>query len=156
MIERISFFVAGKPIPKGSLRSFIPRWKPGQLERPMVVTKEEMKDTLTPWMLLIKIEAQRAMRGRPPFEVAVDLSIDFVMPRLKSHFDAKGMLRPDAPRWHVTRPDRDKLMRAVLDALTGILWTDDSVNCDGPVRKRYAGADETPGVHITATLKERP
>jgi len=49
----------------------------------------------------------------------------FQFVRPKSHYTAKGALRDAAPR-HVGKPDIDKLCRAVLDALTGIAYADDS------------------------------
>lgn len=58
--------------------------------------------------------------------------------------------KPQDPVCHITRPDGDKLVRAVLDALTGKLWLDDSQVADLVVRKRYAG-DDVPGVLVTAT-----
>jgi Holliday junction resolvase RusA-like endonuclease len=47
------------------------------------------------------------------------------MPRPRAHFGARG-LRPAAPAWPTVRPDVLKLARAVEDALTGLVWRDDS------------------------------
>jgi hypothetical protein len=72
--------------------------------------------------------------------VRVDLCFYFARP--KSHFRTgkfAGVLRDDAPKWHTTKPDRDNLEKAVLDALTqvGGFWQDDSQVCAGSVTKRY-------------------
>lgn len=49
----------------------------------------------------------------------------FVRPRPRGHYGANG-LRPSAPAFPTTRPDVLKLARAAEDALTGIVWRDDS------------------------------
>jgi Holliday junction resolvase RusA-like endonuclease len=45
----------------------------------------------------------------------------------------------------VTKPDTDKLIRSVLDALTGIVWTDDSQVVEILARKQFG---IQPGVDI--------
>lgn len=72
----------------------------------------------------------------------LSIRIDFVMPRPAS---APKRRTPAAIR----RPDTDKLARAVLDALTGIWFTDDSAITDLHATKRLAELGETPGAHIT-------
>lgn len=52
--------------------------------------------------------------------------------------------------WHVTRPDLDKLERAVNDALKqGGLIRDDSRICEVYKGKRFCVGDEPPGASIT-------
>jgi Holliday junction resolvase RusA-like endonuclease len=48
-------------------------------------------------------------------------------------------------------PDLDKLTRAVLDALTGIVWTDDAQVVAVAATKRRSA---TPGVTVTVTPVE--
>jgi crossover junction endodeoxyribonuclease RusA len=48
---------------------------------------------------------------------------------------------------HTKKPDVDKLMRALLDALTGIVWKDDSQVCYATVNKVYAWSG-SPGAEI--------
>jgi Holliday junction resolvase RusA-like endonuclease len=72
----------------------------------------------------------------------------FIMPRPKNQYDAKGNLKNPAPFFHTVKPDRIKLARAVEDALTGIIWVDDSQCCDGPIIKRYPIPDEKIGVFV--------
>lgn len=64
------------------------------------------------------------------FEGAVRLAIVFFLPRPKS--------MPARIKHHLTRPDLSKLVRGVEDALTGILWSDDSRIVDVIARKAYA------------------
>jgi Holliday junction resolvase RusA-like endonuclease len=48
----------------------------------------------------------------------------------------------------VTRPDATKLWRPTEDALTGIVWRDDSQIIRQLVRKRYCGPGEVPGAEV--------
>lgn len=54
-----------------------------------------------------------------------------------------------------TDGDIDKLVRALLDAMTGIVYKDDSQVCDSSERKRYADGTK-PGVwiYISTDVKE--
>lgn len=69
-------------------------------------------------------------------------------PRPKSHFTSKGGLVKGAPMRPVTKPDVDKLARAVLDALTGHAFRDDSQVVDLHVVKAYSDTPEAAGTLI--------
>ena len=93
------------------------------------------------WKSLIA-SAARQHRPRAPIVGPVRVDLCFYFARPKSHFRTgklAGVLRDDAPKWHTTKPDRDNLEKAVLDALTqvGGFWQDDSQVCAGSVTKRY-------------------
>ena len=49
----------------------------------------------------------------------------------------KRGLRPSAPPYPATRPDVTKLLRAVEDAATGLLWADDAQIVTQSAAKRY-------------------
>ena len=49
-----------------------------------------------------------------------------------------SQLKDSAAALPLTKPDVDKLLRAFLDALTGVVWKDDSQVTDAISRKRYA------------------
>jgi Holliday junction resolvase RusA-like endonuclease len=79
----------------------------------------------------------------------------FVFPRPKSHYGTgrnAGTLKPGAPLYHASRPDRDKLERAINDALkiAGI-FKDDSQNAAGGSKKIYGAR---PGCRITVESLE--
>lgn len=59
----------------------------------------------------------------PAFTATVEIVIDFVFARPKSHLRKAG-LAANAPQW--PRQDIDNLEKAVLDALNGVAWNDDS------------------------------
>lgn len=126
----ISFFVAGTPVPKGSAKAFI-HHKTGKLQV-MQTNREKQR----PWASSVSFHAQEEMarHGHSLIEVEpVVLSLQFVMPRPKAHYrnlkKAGLLLKPNAPSWHTSTPDLDKLVRCVKDALTGIIWRDDRQVC---------------------------
>jgi Holliday junction resolvase RusA-like endonuclease len=76
------------------------------------------------------------------------MSLIFDMPRPKCHYRTgkrSAELKDNAPAYHAGRPDATKLTRAVEDALTGIVWRDDSQVAEQHVIKRYG---EHPGVTV--------
>jgi crossover junction endodeoxyribonuclease RusA len=76
----------------------------------------------------------------------VRVMLDFALQRPKS--------LPKRTSQHLKKPDIDKLARAVLDALTGILYRDDSEVVRLDVTKRYAAPTEAPSVRITIMRAE--
>jgi crossover junction endodeoxyribonuclease RusA len=141
--DMIAFNVDGTPEPKGSMRAFVPKgWTRA------VVTSDN--PDLKGWQATVRAEA---IRQRPTLaEGAVDVTLSFRMPRPKA-------LPKTKPVAHVTRPDVDKLARSVLDALTGVVWRDDSQVASLLCVKRYARLDEPMGVVIgvlPSVLEPRP
>lgn len=104
-----SFIAAGTPAPQGSKTSY----GPGRMV--------ESSPYVKPWRDLIRAEAQRAHEG-PAIAGAVDVKIRFWMPRPKSHYGTGRNADRIRPQYvdaeHITKPDLDKLARAVLDAIT--------------------------------------
>lgn len=88
------------------------------------------------WRRNVAQAAGIAMQNRALLDGPVRLQITFYVPRPKAHFGAKG-LKPSAPEYPTVRPDITKLLRAVEDACTGILWRDDSQIVSQHAFKRY-------------------
>lgn len=84
-----------------------------------------------------------------PFEGLVRVTLDFWMPRPRSHFRGKTQeLRGDAPQWHGIKPDVDNLAKAALDAITALrIWRDDALVVSLQTTKRYT-FDTPPGCYI--------
>ena len=81
-----------------------------------------------------------------PFSCPLRVGITFYFARPKSHYGTgrnAGKLKLNAPRLHTKRPDRDNLDKFVLDALDGVFWLDDSIVCDGRLRKVYSERPRT-------------
>lgn len=77
--------------------------------------------------------------GAGVLEGAVVVIAEFRFTRPPSHFTKGGELRKGAPMTP-GRPDIDKLLRGLLDALTGVAFRDDSQVSDIDARKVYADA----------------
>lgn len=139
----ISFFVAGVPVPKGSAKAFMRKG----MKFPVVV--QDNNERQKPWASAIGYAAQQT--GIKAVDVGpVALGVEFHMPRPVSHYrsgDREKGLKATAPINHAKTPDLDKLIRCVMDALTGIAWRDDSqVSTLLEAVKIYS---DTPGVRIT-------
>jgi len=99
---------------------------------------------LKAWRADIRFACGSGTREPIPAGVGVALELAFVFQRPKS--------APHARVVPCIRPDIDKLARAVLDALTGVLYVDDcQVTRHPDVRKRYGPED---GVRIRAWIDE--
>jgi len=76
--------------------------------------------------------------------IRVDIVFLFSRPaRLCRKKDHPGRIR------HISKPDRDNLDKAVLDALTDVgIWGDDCQVCSGLIDKYYVAVEEKPGAEI--------
>lgn len=141
-IRELAFDVVGLAQTKGSARAFVIPGKGGARPR-AIVTNDNPK--AKGWQQTIAncaaIELQRRVHGGRMFEGAVALDVTFALPRPKKFLTPKyaGVAVP-----HVTRPDADKLLRVVKDALSRVAWHDDAQVTDVVVKKRYCAAGEFP------------
>jgi crossover junction endodeoxyribonuclease RusA len=71
---------------------------------------------------------------------SVCISLDFFLPRPKSHLKRDGGVKENQPIWHCKKPDLDNLIKAVTDAITDTqrIWLDDSQICRISATKTYA------------------
>jgi Holliday junction resolvase RusA-like endonuclease len=97
-----------------------------------------------PWQTTIAAVAQVSGIALAGKHVSVALGVVFYLPRPTSVKIAKR------PRPSVT-PDLDKLLRTVLDALTGIAYLDDAQVVQVTALKSYAD-HRSPGVSITGRI----
>jgi Holliday junction resolvase RusA-like endonuclease len=146
----LHIIVVGTPRPQGSKRP-VRNKHTGRIH--MVESSERLPD----WRADIRDAAMRAVDGVPTsayWERPLAVGILFTLPRPKGHYlptnsrRAAPELRPDAPKHPAGKPDADKLLRAVLDALTGLVWRDDAQVVDILARKLYG---ERPGADITVS-----
>lgn len=129
----ITFRVYGIPQTKGSTKAFM-----RQGMRYPVVTNDNVKNKS--WAQAVSSVAQMA-KGQyiasTPLDGALSLRLHFYLPRPKSA--PCRIIHP------TTRPDLDKLVRSVKDALTGVLYRDDSQIVQLYASKDY---DIHPGVAV--------
>jgi crossover junction endodeoxyribonuclease RusA len=89
-----------------------------------------------PWRRQIAQVAGEAVNGAGLLDGPLELSVIFTVPRPKGHYGVRG-LKPSAPAHPTKRPDVTKLLRAIEDACTGIVWRDDAQIVHQHARKRY-------------------
>lgn len=132
----IDFSVLGKPVPKGSVHSFVPRRKDGSLVtrpdgQPMVVKKDDASTENRQWGQAVMMAAIEAMATAGVTKILgepIELSIVFRKPRAKGHYGSgrnSRILKASAPTRPAVMPDIDKWIRAVLDSLKDTLYIDD-------------------------------
>lgn len=136
--------VIGTPITKGSMQVLPRRKFPfsvrtfGELLGSVIVTSASTH-ALKAWEKAVRAAAHQAAAGRAPFDGPVELTAIFSFLRPKSVSEKK---RPE----HTVKPDLDKLLRGILDPLSGVVYVDDAQIIRVQVGKQYA---EVPGVEIT-------
>lgn len=127
VVERVALRVAGVPVTQGSKTAGV------NPHTGRAFVRESGGDRLKAWRTAINSQAQQAYADRAPWLGPVMLDIHFAVPRPTS-----------APKTKRTYPikarsgDVDKLARAVMDALTGVAFTDDSQVLILMVAKDYA------------------
>ncbi len=124
----LSFYVHGTPVGQPRPRACV-RGKHAGMYDP---------GTADVWKAAVAAEAKRQWNGQQ-FTGPVKLSLQVWMPRPKSHLRANGDLKPNAPRWHIAKPDLDNIEKAIKDAITTAgIWKDDSLVCAVGKTKMYA------------------
>lgn len=122
----LSFTIFGVPQPQGSTRAFIPRgWA-----RPVITTDN---GKLKPWRQELSQTALIAMRETGAKLASREIPISIILTFV---FEKPRSARKTAVH-KTTKPDLDKLLRAVLDGLTGIAYEDDSQVCECRVAKIF-------------------
>jgi Holliday junction resolvase RusA-like endonuclease len=118
----IQFVVYGKPQPAGSKRAFPFKKRDGKIGVAVSDANPNSRD----WKNAVASAAREAFTCESLIDGPVRLYLEFYLPRPKSHLKSNGDYRGSAPLFHVQRPDVLKLARGVEDALTGVIWRDDS------------------------------
>jgi Holliday junction resolvase RusA-like endonuclease len=107
-------------------------------------------ETALEWKLAVQEAVTRAVEKmpKPIFTGPVQVVTRFIFPRPQKHFNRCG-LRPDAPKYHTAKPDRDNCEKLVLDVLSSCdVWEDDSQSAQGWQEKLYADPGIPAGVTI--------
>ena len=137
-----TFTVLGKPAPQGSKR---------HVGKGVMV---ESSKRCKPWRQDVRHTAIDLLPDGwyANMDQAISLSVTFVFARPKSHFRANGQLKPSAPDHCTGRiGDVSKLVRAVEDAMTGIVYNDDAQIISLIAHRRFANDREQPCAIITVT-----
>lgn len=143
MASQVSFTVYATPVPQGSMKSFIIKGKWGAKDR-SIVTSDNKK--LKPFRGQVTETAMAVLSEKgiaQPFagkHVPVSILADFYLAKPQSV--AKKRVHPSV------KPDLDKLIRSLCDAMTGVIFSDDAQIVEFNVRKKY-GSPERVEVSIT-------
>lgn len=138
-VDMITFFVPGVPVPQGSMRAFVNRHT-----RRAVVTSDNAG--LKGWRNTVSTAAALAFSGPALLDQPVSVTLRFFLPRPAS-------VKRNKRAFPVVKPDLDKLVRAVFDALTGSVLVDDALICGATSYKSYAD-DHPAGVEVTVRVIE--
>lgn len=141
MSQRLTIDIQARAIPAAnSKRVFISK----KTKKPIIVDTAKGKSEQ---VATIRLFAQQAAaeQGWMLTDAPIWMSLHFVFPRPAGHFGSgknADKLKPSAPKWPKSRAigDRTNLLKSVEDALTGIVWQDDSQVVDGPIRVSYGTA----------------
>jgi Holliday junction resolvase RusA-like endonuclease len=119
--------IPGVPRTKGSTRSFLSKGR-------IVTTSDNVN--LKSWEHTVRVCALEA--GMHPTAGSAHVTVHFHMPRPKSHFRTNGEVKGNCEHWpHAKKPDLDKLARAILDGLDGVVYHDDAQVCSLHALKTY-------------------
>lgn len=100
------------------------------------------------WRGVVQAIARASWNGDGLLVCPLRLTLVFVRPRLKGHMGSgrnAGRVKDSAPFLCSVTPDATKLLRALEDALTGVLWTNDALIVEQRVGKVYG---PRPGAYL--------
>lgn len=139
MNEQIEFTAFGLPQTAGSKSAIPYRKKGGKLGVNVKDANQKTKN----WQGVVSLTAAEVVFGLKSdglWDGPLAVEMMFFMPRPRNHYGTgrnAGKLKASAPEYPDRRPDVLKLARAVEDACTGIIWTDDARIVDGSQKKFY-------------------
>ena len=150
----VKFRVLGEPKSRGS-KFAITNKRTG---KPLLLDSSRKS---TDWMSLVSFAAYEAWGTDWLLTGPLALSIVFFFKRRANQYGTgkktKNVLKASAPIYHSQMPDLAKLVRGVEDAITGVIWRDDSQVCEylPPMRRVWTEAAEGASVTIWEPGEER-
>lgn len=138
----VAFFVPGPPRGKG---------RPRAAKRGKHITLYTPKETVA-YESTVALAAQQAMAGQPLLAGPVEVTMRIVLPIAASWSKRKQAQALDGTVLPIGKPDSDNVIKAVFDAINGVVWNDDTQVVDMHVRKRYGAM---PGVQTIITPLDR-
>jgi Holliday junction resolvase RusA-like endonuclease len=149
-----SYTVPGRAHPAGSKRAL-----PIKGGRFVVVDANRKVRDWQHRVATVVAEGRREAGKTDIIDGPVALLVEFIFERPKSHFGTgknSDRVKPGSPEFHVSKPDVTKLVRAVEDALTGVVYRDDSQVVLTHAIKRYARDKQGSEARISIGRVEQP
>lgn len=132
----LTFFVPGKPVGKGRPRI----GRVGQHARMFTPAATVSYENLVRMMAHQAMEGLNMLEGPCLLVMKISCQIPASWPKKKQMDAAAGVTYP------TTKPDIDNVVKAICDALNGVVWKDDVQVCTIACSKVYS---VTPGVDVT-------
>lgn len=130
VMQAVKFTVLGRPQPQGSIKAFMIKGRP-RLTSTNAKVKPWRQDA--GWLAAEAGQKADWLMGDEQIQpVAIFATFTFARPK-----SAKKRTN------HTVKPDLDKLGRALLDSMTGILYADDSQVIHLSINKRYGSPEQT-------------
>jgi Holliday junction resolvase RusA-like endonuclease len=142
-MTKIEFHVPGVPLAKGSMKAFVIHGKPR-----LTSSTRGLKD----WENRIALAA-REKHPHAPLTAPVNIVARFVFTRPELHMGTgrnKGVVKPKYDK-SIPPKDVDKLARALLDGMTGVVFDDDKRVARLLVSKVYG---PIPGAFVAVTAAD--
>ncbi|WJJ93427.1 RusA family crossover junction endodeoxyribonuclease [Neopusillimonas aromaticivorans] len=134
----ITFIVPGKPVGKG---------RPRAAARGKNITLYTPQKTAT-YESTVALAADQAMAGKPLITGPVETLMTIVLPVPVSWSKRKQADALAGTVMPTSKPDMDNVVKAIFDAINGIVWTDDVQVVGLRVRKVYGAI---PRVQVTVS-----
>lgn len=163
MTGHVEFVALGRAQPAGSKKA-IPIYRGTGTARRFTGRAAVVDDAKRskPWRAVVAAAAVDAFTVVGNADGLLDgplaLEVDFYVARPRGHYGTgrnARQLRPSAPTYPAVRPDLTKLLRALEDALTGIVWRDDAQVVTQTARKWY-GVPERAEVRVDRLAGDHP
>lgn len=158
------FFIHGHPAPGGSKTVMFFWTKDGRLvtktspsgrQMPVFNVTDDAGKNNKLWKQAVSLQGRSFMLGAKPFEGPLKVEFTFYLRRPQCHYRTgkfANLLRDDAPTEHIVKPDALKFARSTEDALTSVLWADDSQTVSITSSKRYCATSEKTGCLVNLTV----
>ena len=147
-MSHINFRVTGLPIPAsyGIAANYSSKQGGGQMDFPKKTIPQKVKR----WRENVAIRARKALPpNHKPWDGPVALSVVFYFPRLAGYPKDIEKARLN-PKWLYKwkKPDLSNLLKSLEDAMTKIVYTDDSRIVDITTRKYFTNETEIEGALV--------
>ena len=158
VLNSFEFTVLGRPQQRGSKQaSLIPKRGGGFVTnaagRPIVAARD-MNAKSKDWMQEVRSAAAAAVGDNwVLLQCPIELMIKFYFARPKSHYGSgknASVIKESSPKFHAQSPDLDKLVRAIGDSLTGVVYLDDRLVCSQIVSKYWTEECEKAVIRVRA------